>query len=299
MTKRIRLLVALVVLLLAACTGADVGSSGPGSGGLPSSSAALGSGVASPGASSLPSADASALASPGSSTSPDASVVASAPLSTSPGASSSASPRVTTPAAAARLVLATDPRFLGIRPYDPSLIGQAAWYQVSRTPDGYRVVVRIGWGDCPSGCIDEHRWTFDVSGAGGVRLVSETGPAVPSASPRPTPPVTPAPAPAFSGIVGTVTAGPVCPVERIPPDPSCAPRPVAGAVLVVSDLAGREVARATSSATGEYRIPLPAGSYVLTPQPTQGLMGTPAPVDVTVEAGAPATVDIQYDTGIR
>jgi hypothetical protein len=75
---------------------------------------------------------------------------------------------------------------------------------------------------------------------------------------------------------------------------------VAGAVLVVTDGGGREVARVTSAANGDFSIPLPAGSYVLTPQPVEGLMGTAGKVDFTIAPGGPPiTFDVQYDTGIR
>ena len=80
---------------------------------------------------------------------------------------------------AVELVLAQDPRFERIRPYDPDLIGQAAWTKVESSVDGWTVTVRIGWGDCPSGCIDEHTWTYEVTTAGEVTLVDEQGPAVP------------------------------------------------------------------------------------------------------------------------
>ena len=101
-----------------------------------------------------------------------------------------------------------------------------------------------------------------------------------------------------SGVTGSVTAGPVCPVEK-PGDPACAPRPVAGAVLVIRDAGGTEVARATAEATGLYRIALPPGEYMLEPQPVEGYMGTPGPVPFTVRDGAQTSVDVPYDTGIR
>jgi hypothetical protein len=86
----------------------------------------------------------------------------------------------------------------------------------------------------------------------------------------------------------------------LPPDPACADRPVAGAVLVVTDAGGTEVGRATSDANGEFAIPLPPGSYLLTPQPVVGLMGTARPIQFTVTAGgSPANLDVTYDTGIR
>lgn len=80
---------------------------------------------------------------------------------------------------AVELVLAQDPRFERIRPYDPDLIGQAAWTKVQPSAGGWTVAVRIGWGDCPSGCIDEHTWTYEITTAGEVTLVDEQGPAVP------------------------------------------------------------------------------------------------------------------------
>ncbi len=102
-----------------------------------------------------------------------------------------------------------------------------------------------------------------------------------------------------SGITGIVTSGPVCPVERVPPDPSCAPRPVGGATLIVRDGTGHEVARATSEADGRFLIPVAPGTYVVEPQPVTGLMGTAPPQDVTVDPGSLATIEVSYDTGIR
>ncbi len=102
-----------------------------------------------------------------------------------------------------------------------------------------------------------------------------------------------------TGVGGVVTAGPVCPVEKNPPDPACAPRPVDGAVLVFRDAAGTEVARITTAADGMFFAELPAGVYVVIPQPANGLLGTPGPQSVTVTDGAAVRLDIAYDTGIR
>jgi Carboxypeptidase regulatory-like domain len=127
----------------------------------------------------------------------------------------------------------------------------------------------------------------------------------PTATPRPraTPRSTGVPAtlrPLIVSVAGRVVAGPICPVQRLPPDPACADRPVAGAVLLVTDAGGTEVGRATSDANGEFAIPLPPGSYLLTPQPVVGLMGTARPIQFTVTAGgSPANLDVTYDTGIR
>jgi hypothetical protein len=203
-----------------------------------------------------------------------------AACSSTPGASGS----VTTAAQAAQVALAQQGRFAGIAPFDKNLIGQASWYQVTTVEDGWQVLIRIGWGDCPSGCINEHRWTYAVGKDARVDLVSETGDPLPDAT----------------GVRGTVSAGPTCPVERDPPDPGCAPRLVAGSVLVVTDGGGMEVARATSAADGTFSIELAPGAYRLTAQPFEGLMGTPEPMDFEVAAGAPMTeVQVSYDTGIR
>ena len=102
-----------------------------------------------------------------------------------------------------------------------------------------------------------------------------------------------------TGIGGVVTAGPVCPVEKNPPDPACAPRPVEGAVLVIRDSAGTEAARVTTAPDGTFVADLRAGTYVVTPQPAKGLLGTPGPESVTVTDGATVRLDLVYDTGIR
>ena len=102
-----------------------------------------------------------------------------------------------------------------------------------------------------------------------------------------------------TGVGGVVTAGPVCPVEKNPPDPACAPRPVEGAILLFRDAAGKEVARTTTAADGTYFAELPQGFYVVVPQPAKGLLGTPGPQSVTVTEGAAVRLALGYDTGIR
>jgi Carboxypeptidase regulatory-like domain len=100
-----------------------------------------------------------------------------------------------------------------------------------------------------------------------------------------------------TGIAGTATAGPVCPVER-PGDPACAPRPVAGAVVIIRAADGEEIARATTDEEGRYDVAIPPGRYTVEGASVEGLMGNPVEVDVDV-GDARAIVDLQYDTGIR
>jgi hypothetical protein len=110
----------------------------------------------------------------------------------------------------------------------------------------------------------------------------------------------PAAAPGPTGsLTLTLTAGPTCPVERVPPDPNCAPRPVAGAEVIVLTLDGREVGRPKSDAAGKIRLTLPQGRYIIRPKSSAN--GLPsAPEEVVVDVGAAAVdVALGYDTGIR
>ena len=216
---------------------------------------------------------------------------------TSPSPSSSVAPiggTVDTPEEALAAVIAKEPRFAGIGPYMPDMIGQSAWYKVTPASGvgAFVVEIRLGWGDCPAGCIDEHAWLFAVLPDGTVNLQSETGSPVP-------PQEWPSPiGMSGPGIGGTTVAGPVCPVETIG-DPACAPRPVADATIVVLDGSGTEVARTVSGVDGAFYVAVAAGDYTVTAEAVDGLMGTPEPTTVAVSEGAVVQVQLGYDTGIR
>jgi hypothetical protein len=220
------------------------------------------------------------------------------PASDAPSPSPSPSPSstlVTTPAQAVARVTLAEPRLAGIAARDPNLIGQASWYEVAPASGvgAFVVAVRIGWGDCEAGCIDEHRWNYAVSPDGAISIVSQTGAAVPDTAWPDTV------AARRTGVSGTATAGPVCPVETVPPDPGCAARPVAGAVLLVRDGSGQEVARATAGADGTFFVALRPGGYVVEPQAVEGLMGTASSQSIVVTDGAATVIQVDYDTGIR
>ena len=218
------------------------------------------------------------------------------------GAASGTAPRPTPPSAGVRTpadavarVIASEPRLVGIQPFDTGLIGQSSWFTVEPASGvgAFVVTIRVGWGDCQAGCIEEHSWVYAVKPDGDVSVVSEAGGAVP-------PEAWPAPVAAGrTGIGGTATAGPVCPVETVPPDPGCAPRPVPAAVVVVRDGAGSEVARVVTDADGSFFVELPAGQYLVEPQPVEGLLGTAGSQTVTVVDGSSAAIQLDYDTGIR
>ncbi len=68
-------------------------------------------------------------------------------------------------------------------------------------------------------------------------------------------------APPGTGLAITAAAGPTCPVEKIPPDPACAPRPVAGATILIKAGAGTIVATARDRCQ-RHRIGRPDARHV-------------------------------------
>lgn len=213
------------------------------------------------------------------------------------GASISTPPlvQVRTGGDAVAAVVATEPRLTGMQAFDSGMIGQSSWYTVEQASGvgAYVVAIRIGWGDCEAGCINEHTWLYAVVPDGTVRLQSEAGPPVP-------PDTWPSPdAAGKTGLSVTAVAGPVCPVETQPPDPNCAPRPVDGATVVIKDVSGAEVARGVTGADGSFVVELAPGPYTLEPMPVEGLMGVAPGIETTVDAGIITTVTLEYDTGIR
>ena len=110
------------------------------------------------------------------------------------------------------------------------------------------------------------------------------------------------PDPGEAGTILVVAmAGPTCPVETDPPDPECAPQPVADAPIVVMRAVGGDevVAEGTTDADGRLTLEIPAGDYRVTGGSVAGLVGTPEPVLVSVLAGLTTEVPLGYDTGIR
>jgi hypothetical protein len=101
------------------------------------------------------------------------------------------------------------------------------------------------------------------------------------------------------GIAGLVLAGPTCPVQQDPPDPACADRPVANAVLVVFNLGDNEVGRIVTTPDGYFEVSLAPGWYRIEPQPVEGLLGTAPSFEVEIRSGVTNTVSVTYDTGIR
>jgi hypothetical protein len=100
-------------------------------------------------------------------------------------------------------------------------------------------------------------------------------------------------------VSGYAHAGPMCPVESLPPDPACADRPVSDAVILVRNSAGVVIAEPRTGEDGTFTVELAAGHYTFLPQPVEGLMGTAPEQEVTVGTTPVTGLDFAYDTGIR
>ncbi|MGB2693827.1 MAG: carboxypeptidase-like regulatory domain-containing protein [Dehalococcoidia bacterium] len=100
-----------------------------------------------------------------------------------------------------------------------------------------------------------------------------------------------------SGIDGTVTIGPTCPVETVNAT-ECAPQ-LFQATITVFDSDGDDVATVASDKEGHFRVALPPGEYTLVPeQPNPGAPPSATEQSVTVY-GTYTHVSIEYDSGIR
>jgi hypothetical protein len=198
---------------------------------------------------------------------------------------------VTSAAHAAALVFASDERFARMQPLRADMIGQSAWFEASDDAAGYLVKVTVGAGDCQAGCIERHTWSFHVDHDGTVTLVGDEGADIPIDQPPPT------------GETVTLTmsliSGPTCPVETVPPDPACAPRPVVNAAVVVFDANGQKVGEGMSDDHGEVALQLPPGAYFVVPAPVEGLMGQAAAQAFAALGGDQVGLLLTYDTGIR
>lgn len=103
------------------------------------------------------------------------------------------------------------------------------------------------------------------------------------------------------GITGYLHLGPICPVERIPPDPNCADKPFADALVnfFVKDR-GAFAGSTSTDASGNFRVNLVPGTYIVTAGPKKSSFLPSCPqTEATVIAAKFTSVDISCDTGIR
>lgn len=132
-----------------------------------------------------------------------------------------------------------------------------------------------------------------ATGAPGRGLPTVVAQVIEVVAPRAVPPIL------ASGIMGVAKVGPISPVSR----PGQAnDKPLAGATISIQpDGGGPEITRQTADASGNFRIMLPPGTYLLVPLPPQAGQTLPRGTSqtVTVAPNQVLRVVVDYDSGIR
>ena len=102
---------------------------------------------------------------------------------------------------------------------------------------------------------------------------------------------------------GTISIGPICPVETIPPDPACLPTAEtykAYPVNVFTSDGKTKVAQLLPSLDGSYSSELPPGDYLIVLERAKNnIGGSNLPVIVSIKAQDKTLLNINIDTGIR
>ena len=98
-------------------------------------------------------------------------------------------------------------------------------------------------------------------------------------------------------VEGVARAGPQCPVDTVPPDPACGPKPVA-IDLVLTGASGDQAASTRSAGDGRFTLSAAPGTYTLAGR-SSGTPPTVVPQTVTIRRDATTTVAVDVDTGIR
>lgn len=104
-----------------------------------------------------------------------------------------------------------------------------------------------------------------------------------------------------SGIAGRVVAAPTCPVETVPPQPQCAPKPLVARLRIHRAGSRFPSTVLRTGVNGRFQIRLAPATYVVEPLRQNGSLypRPPAPVQVRVDAAHFTHITITYDTGIR
>lgn len=110
----------------------------------------------------------------------------------------------------------------------------------------------------------------------------------------------PCPALQPSGIKGTALLGPMCPVEKTPPDPKCADRPYKTDLVATSPDGMLAIQQFSSDASGKFSVDLEPGEYLISSDSNAGIFSHCASQGtIKVEKGNYTDVTIKCDTGIR
>jgi hypothetical protein len=104
-------------------------------------------------------------------------------------------------------------------------------------------------------------------------------------------------------LAGKVTIGPICPVEKYPPDPNCQPTAEtyeAWPVWVWNADKSAKVVQIQPEIDGSYKSELPVGIYIIDLGiQNNGIGGSNLPVQIVINSNQTTSLDINIDTGIR
>jgi hypothetical protein len=102
---------------------------------------------------------------------------------------------------------------------------------------------------------------------------------------------------------GTISIGPICPVERIPPDPACLPTAEtykAYPVGVYTSDGKARIKQLNPSLNGNFTSELAPGTYRVVLESTQkSVGGSNLPAYVIIISSDTTILNISIDTGIR
>lgn len=105
---------------------------------------------------------------------------------------------------------------------------------------------------------------------------------------------------AESGIKGVVLLGPICPVERIPPDPQCAAKPYRTNLQAMTAAGSQSMKSFSSDQNGNFSVQLPPGEYsIQSAAAANPYLRCSSHGPIQVKAGSFASTTIYCDTGIR
>ncbi|MFA5814324.1 MAG: hypothetical protein WC865_01710 [Bacteroidales bacterium] len=102
---------------------------------------------------------------------------------------------------------------------------------------------------------------------------------------------------------GVISIGPICPVEKIPPDPDCLPTAEtykAYPVSVWTSNGSRKIAQINPALDGSFRTELAPGNYMVLLEKEQNNIGSSnLPVVLSIISEDTTFLNINIDTGIR
>ncbi|MBI5223989.1 hypothetical protein HY990_06230 [Candidatus Micrarchaeota archaeon] len=102
---------------------------------------------------------------------------------------------------------------------------------------------------------------------------------------------------------GTILIGPICPVERNPPDPNCKPTLEtykSWPIWVWTSDKSLQITPIQPDSNGNYFLELPTGRYVVDLDLRPGSIGNRnLPAYVVINTNKTTTFNIDIDTGIR